>query len=75
MNVNRLKGKIVEMGLSIPEVAEKLEIDRSTFYRKLNSKGETLTIGEAQRLVSILELSPHEATAIFFNQDVAHHAN
>lgn len=75
MNVNRLKGKIVEMGLTIPEVAEKLEIDRSTFYRKLNSKGETLTIREAQKLVGILEIPPVEATAIFFNVSVASHAN
>lgn len=75
MNVNRLKGKIVERGLSIPVVAEKMGIDRSSLYRKLNNKGETLTIREAQKIVEILELSPVEATEIFFDDSVALHAN
>lgn len=75
MNVNRLKGKIVEKGLNISIVAEKMDIDRSSLYRKLNNRGETLTIREAQKIVEILELNPGEATEIFFDDSVACSAN
>lgn len=75
MNVNRLKGKIVERGLNIPTVALELGIDRSSLYRKLNNRGETLTIKEAQKIVTILDINPDEATAIFFEESVASGAN
>lgn len=75
MNVNRLKGKIVENGLNITAVAKEMGIDRATLYRKLNNKGETLTIREAQNLVKILDINPDEATSIFFGHNVALNAN
>lgn len=71
MNLNKLRGKIVENELSIPKVAEILEIDRSTLYRKLNENGDKLTIKEANKIVKILHLSKEEAMAIFFKDYVA----
>lgn len=71
VNVNKLKGKIVENELTVEEVADKLGINRSTFYRKLNNSGETFLIKEADKLVNLLHLSASEATAIFFSQFVA----
>lgn len=71
MNVNKLKGKIVENGLSISEVAEMIGIDRSSLYRKLNNKGETLTIKEANYIVKVLKINPTEAVEIFFGNSVA----
>lgn len=71
MNVNKLKGRIVEKGLNIRIVAMKIGIDRSSLYRKLNNEGETLTIKEANKIVEILDLSPQEATDIFFGNNVA----
>lgn len=71
MNVIKLKGKIIESGKSIPEVAEKLGISPSTFYRKLANKGEPITIKEANCLVEILSIAPEEAAEIFFDHDVA----
>lgn len=65
MDVQKLRGKIVEKGLNVNQLAETLEIDRSSLYRKLN-KFERLTIGEASRLKDILELTNEEATDIFF---------
>lgn len=75
MNVNKLKGKIVEKGLSVTEVAEKIGIDRSSLYRKLNKEGATLTIKEANLIVKILEIPPNEAIEIFFKDTVAWYAN
>ena len=65
VNVNKLKGKIVENGLTIGILAEKMGIDRSTLYRKINNNGEMFTIREANLICSILNLDAHEATAIF----------
>lgn len=45
IDVNRLKGKTVELGLTGAAVAEKLGIDQSTYYRKLGAGGGSFTIG------------------------------
>ena len=65
MNVNKLKGKIVESGMNVETVAERIGIDRSSLYRKLNNF-EKITIGEANKLKDILMLSDEEANSIFF---------
>lgn len=66
MDINKLKGKIVEKGLSVEKLAGMIEIDRSSLYRKLNN-GEKITIGEARKMREALDLSTEEATAIFFS--------
>ena len=71
VNVNKLRGRIVEKGLTIEQVAKKLGVNASTVYRKLANNGEGLTVGDANRLCKILELTGAEATAIFFSQVVA----
>lgn len=71
VNVNKLKGKIVENELSIPELAEIIGLDKSTLYRKFNTEGETFTIREADEIRKVLKLSGQEAAEIFFNDIVA----
>jgi len=71
MNVNKLRAKIVEKGLSIELVAKEIGIDRSSLYRKLNNAGETLTIREANKIVETLEIQANEAVEIFFSDTVA----
>ncbi len=71
VNINKLKGKIVEKEMTIGKVADKMGIDRATLYRRMKDKGETFTIGEARAIAEILALTPQEATAIFFSQYVA----
>lgn len=71
MNVNKLRAKIVERGLSIELVAKEIGIDRSSLYRKLNNAGETLTIKEANKIVEVLEIPANEAVDIFFGNTVA----
>jgi len=71
MNVNKLKAKIVEKGLNVTMVAERIGIDRSSLYRKLNNEGETLTVKEAKAIVQVLDIPPLEAAQIFFGNDVA----
>ena len=71
INVNKLKGKIVENGMTVSSLAEKIGIDKATLYRKLNNNAEALMLKEASAIVDILHLSIDEATAIFFSQFVA----
>lgn len=71
VNINKLKGKIVEKGMSVRHLADEMGIDQSTLYRKMSSNGEQFTIRDAHLICKILKLSGDEATAIFFSQYVA----
>lgn len=64
MNIQKLKGKMVEKGMNVETLAAKISIDRSTLYRKLDA-GEKFTIGEAQRIKAVLDLTSDEASDIF----------
>lgn len=75
VNVNKLKGKIVENNLSVERLADSIGIDKSTLYRKLNNDGENFTIREADLISKELQLNPKEANDIFFSQYVAYNAN
>lgn len=71
VNVNKLKGKIVEQGKTIADLAAAMGIDRATLYRKLSNNGETMLVKDANLIVSVLGLSVDDAVAIFFSQIVA----
>ena len=64
MNVAKLKGKMVELGINVETLAEMIGVDRSSLYRKLNNSGK-VTIGEAKRIKEALSLTDDEAIAIF----------
>lgn len=69
LDVQKLKGKIIEKGKTIETMSADLGINPSTFYRKL--KNNSFEIEEADRIATILSLSGAEASAIFFSQFVA----
>lgn len=69
-NTSKLKGIMVEQGITQDEMAKRMSIDRSTFNRKLKC-GVAFTIGEAHSIVTILNLSKDEAADIFFGNTVA----
>lgn len=64
MNINKLRGKIVEKGMNIEALAATIGINRSSLYRKLND-AEKITIGEAAKMKNALEMSDNEAYEIF----------
>lgn len=64
MNVNKLRGKLVENGMKVETLAELIGVDRSSMYRKLNNF-EKVTIGEASKIKTVLNLSNEDATDIF----------
>jgi len=71
LNVNKLKGKIVENEMNITTLAKRMGIDRATLYRKINRDGETFTIKVVNLIVKILNLTTEEAMEIFFKDFVA----
>ena len=70
VDVSKLKGKIVERNTTQEELANKIGIDKSTFYRKMKQNGN-FSIKEVNMIVSALNLSIDEAMAIFFSGTVA----
>lgn len=71
MNVSKLKGKIVENNMNVETVAEKIGMDRATFYRKLANYGDNFTIREATEVSKVLKLTHGDVMAIFFDKYVA----
>ena len=65
MNVEKLKEKMEKRGFNVERLAERIGIDRSSLYRKLNAS-EKFTIGEAQNIRNALELNDDDARSIFF---------
>lgn len=68
MNVQALKRKILDCGYSIVEFSDKVSIDRSTFYRRLEKDGNSFTIEEALRIKDVLSLTDAEAYSIFLTE-------
>lgn len=64
MDINKLKGKMVEKQVNVETLAKLIGVERSSLYRKFNN-AEKITIGEAQKIKSALGLSDAEACHIF----------
>lgn len=70
VNVNKLKGKMVELEYNVERLSNEMSIDRAKLYRRFQNP-EEFTIKEANSIVSILGLTTEEIVAIFFSQNVA----
>ena len=66
MNANKLKGLVIANGMNIEQLADAINIDRSSMYRKLNSF-EKITIGEAVKIKEVLHMSVEQACEIFLS--------
>lgn len=66
VNIDKLKGKIVERKTTQEAVADSIGIDRSTFYRKMKNGGFKFTVGEMQKIAEVIPLTVNEAVEIFF---------
>jgi len=64
-NMDILRGKIAEKKTTQEELATRIGIDPSTFYRKMKSDGVNFTVGQMHKIVEALNLTPAEAASIF----------
>ena len=71
VNVNKLKAKMIELGMNVEDLSLKIGMDKATFYRRLAARGETFSIKEADLISRELMLTKDEVNAIFFSQYVA----
>ena len=71
VNINKLKGKIVEHGLNVEQIAVIVGVGRSTMYRKMDESGRNMTIKDASVISKALNLSADEVNSIFFDETVA----
>ncbi|XZK30802.1 helix-turn-helix domain-containing protein [Clostridium perfringens] len=67
---NVLKSLIVLNGKSIPEVANMMNLSKSSLYRKIRGKSE-FTRKEITELIDILHIEPYKAMEIFFDIKVS----
>lgn len=65
VNKQKLRAVIVEKNTTQELLANELNIDRSTFSRKMSVNGK-FTVEEANEIVKSLGLTKDEALAIFF---------
>lgn len=69
VDVKKLKGKIVEQGMTQEKVASMVSMDRSTFSRKMKSEALEFSVGEMHRIAEILCMSREEASQIFLAEN------
>ena len=66
MNATKLKQKIHEKGFSVSKTASLIGISKSSLYEKINGTCQ-MTVGDAEKLKEILELTNSEASDIFLS--------
>lgn len=71
VNVDKLRGKIVECRMTVEDLAKTVGVDRATLYRRINGGGGSFTIEEADKIAKALSLNADELNKIFFAQYVA----
>ena len=70
VKINVLRGKMVEVGINVPTLAEEIGVDTSTVYRWF-SDPDNITVGAAKKIGSALHLESDTMQDIFFPISVA----
>ena len=65
MNKLELKSAIVRKGLSAEKVAERIGVNRATFYRRMNNG--SFTVADVSAMKELLELSESDISLIFLS--------
>lgn len=68
-NMNLLKGKIREHGLTQSDVATRIGMDSSTFSKKVSADGLKFTVGEMHSIAAVLSLTNDECRDIFLPEN------
>ena len=65
VNSNKLRGRIIEKGLSIGKVAENINVSASTLGRKIRGIAD-MTLREVEMLCHVLDIPKNEILTYFF---------
>ncbi|MEG1104903.1 MAG: hypothetical protein RSD78_08695 [Oscillospiraceae bacterium] len=66
MDLEKFYSQVEKSRISMEGIAEYLNMDRSTLYRRLAKNGSSFTLSEIRELVHLLALSPKDILVIFF---------
>ena len=66
VNIDKLKGSIVEHRMTVETLAEKIGMSKATMFRRLTC-GNDFTIGEVDAIAKTLSLDYEQINSIFFN--------
>lgn len=66
INSNKLKGRLVEKGLTQKDVADILGIAQPTVNQKINNV-RSMDLNEAEKLAELLDIKPEEFQIYFLN--------
>ncbi len=65
VNTNKLRGKIVEQGLTFGSLAQQVGVSPSTLGRKIRNVSD-MTLEEVERIRDILNIPPNRMMEYFF---------
>lgn len=71
MNIEKMKLFMKEHDIKPRDVAEATNVDISTWFRKMQRKGDTITIKEMNDIIDAFEIPKAEAAEIFFDETLA----
>jgi transcriptional regulator with XRE-family HTH domain len=73
MQINKeiLKARMEKRGVTVSDMASALEIDESTYYRKINSGGVNFSVKQVNEIAKVLNLSKKDCINIFFADKLA----
>lgn len=74
VNANKLRGKIMENGMTIGTVADAIGISASTLGRKIKNQAD-MTLNEVEMLCSVLDIPREQILQIFFCDGKAGNVN
>lgn len=67
-NIPKLKGRLVESGVTVRNLAEMSGVSASQMYRKLKNHGEHMSLDDVNKIIAALKLRPDDAIEIFLPQ-------
>lgn len=68
--VNKLKGKVVEQGMTMTAFAKEIGMDYSSLYRRLDGQ-ISFTVSDVEVITKVLHLNNEDIVKIFFAKSVA----
>lgn len=71
MDIARMKQFMKEHNLKSKDMAEAAHINEATWFRKVNRKGDTITVKEMNMIIDAFDIPKSEAAAIFFSEKLA----
>ena len=70
VKINKIRGRMTELGISMQDLAEKIGVDRATLYRWFDNP-DLITMKTVNKLIDILNFNSKETMDIFFDMEVA----